>query len=277
MPGWIVLVLCLAMGLGLWEANCPTWADAFAYAPVAGVLSSDFGWRNDPLTGSPRFHGGIDIAAPLGSPVYATQWGQVVFSGEYGGYGQVVVVSHGAHPSVPDVPWYTLMGHLSQRLVAAGTWVRPGDVLGRVGATGRATGPHLHFEVRQGNQYVHPLAYLQALAGTPSASPNPSPWAWPTSGQLAEEPLGTDGLAAAPISKPEVKKPQAPKNKHSALLKKLAPVLLQQALGQSLGLKRSAQKRHAASCLAHARGCVPVQLLQGNQSSATVWTPSASR
>jgi murein DD-endopeptidase MepM/ murein hydrolase activator NlpD len=139
----------------------------YAYAPVAGTMTSPFGWRSDPINGGSRFHGGIDIAAPSGSPVYTPQEGVVVYSGNYGGYGNVVVIHHGGG-------LYTLYGHNSYLMVNYGDRVSRGQVVALVGSTGRSTGPHLHFEVRQGNGYVNPLDYLgylhqsggYALAGT---------------------------------------------------------------------------------------------------------------
>ena len=146
-------------GMGLISA---AWATDYHFAPVGGVMSSPYGWRTDPMTGASRFHGGVDIAAPAGSPVYAPQEGMVVFSGPYGGYGEVVVLQHPGG-------LYTLYGHNSQRLVQAGESVQRGRLLALVGSTGRATGPHLHFEVRSGNRYLDPLSYLSALenAGMP--------------------------------------------------------------------------------------------------------------
>jgi hypothetical protein len=135
----------------------------FHFAPVGGVMSSGYGWRYDPLTKAQRFHSGVDIAAPTGSPVYAPEAGMVVFSGQYGGYGEVVVLQH---PS----GLYTLYGHNSQRTVFTGQGVNRGQLIALVGSTGRATGPHLHFEVREGSQYINPLDYLTALENTGSAN-----------------------------------------------------------------------------------------------------------
>lgn len=108
------------------------------------------------MHGNSRFHGGIDIAAPTGSPVYAPQSGIVIYSGAYGGYGNVVVLQHSG-----DL--YTLYGHNSYLLVKYGDRINAGQVISMVGSTGRSTGPHLHFEVRQGNGYVNPLDYLGYL------------------------------------------------------------------------------------------------------------------
>ena len=100
-----------------------------------------------------RFHGGIDIAANTGAPVYATQAGVVMFSGFYRGYGNVVVLNHGNS-------LYTLYGHNSRLLVQAGQAVYRGQTISLVGSTGHSTGPHLHFEVHYNQQYLSPLSYL---------------------------------------------------------------------------------------------------------------------
>lgn len=144
-------------------------AAEFGFAPVSGQMTSPFGWRVDPMTGSQRFHGGIDLAASSGVPVYAPQAGYVLFSGYYGGYGNVVVLNHGHS-------LYTLYGHNSQLLVNAGEAVYRGQAISRVGSTGRSTGPHLHFEVHYNGQYINPityLSYLQPLAGQTLAQATP--------------------------------------------------------------------------------------------------------
>lgn len=147
---WLGL-LGLTLGLIAWSGM-----DAEAQTPVTGRISSPFGWRTDPIHGQHRFHGGMDIAAESGTPVRAPQAGQVAFSGYYGGYGNVVVLHHGQG-------LYTLYGHNSALLVKAGDTVQRGQVIAQVGATGRATGPHLHFEVHYNKQYVNPAQYLSWL------------------------------------------------------------------------------------------------------------------
>jgi hypothetical protein len=142
------------------SASC-TSAFAFYLPPTLGAMSSPFGWRVDPFTGRQRFHGGIDIAASEGSPVYATQAGLVTFSGVYGGYGNVVVLNHGN-------TLYTLYGHNSRLLVQVGQPVYRGQIIALVGSTGRSTGPHLHFEVHYKQQYVNPLTYLSYLQQSPT-------------------------------------------------------------------------------------------------------------
>lgn len=150
------LIMVLAIALLVPLSGASAHAAEYGFAPVSGQMSSPFGWRVDPITGSQRFHGGIDLAASAGMPVYAPQAGQVVFSGAYGGYGNVVVLNHGNS-------LYTLYGHNSQLLVKAGDSVYRGQTISLVGSTGRSTGPHLHFEVHYNGQYVNPVTYLAYL------------------------------------------------------------------------------------------------------------------
>jgi hypothetical protein len=119
-------------------------------------ITSPFGWRVHPVTKKEKFHTGIDIAATTGTPIRAILPGRVVFSGVYGGYGQAIVIQHG-------LQHYTLYGHASQLLVPVGVNVRAGEVIALVGATGVATGPHLHFEVRLQGVFQDPMPYLKAI------------------------------------------------------------------------------------------------------------------
>jgi murein DD-endopeptidase MepM/ murein hydrolase activator NlpD len=121
--------------------------------PVHGWISSTMGWRRDPMTGEADYHGGLDIAADRGQPVYATAAGTVTLSRYQGAYGNLVVVDHGFGLE-------TRYGHLSAFEVAAGDRVQRGDVVGRVGATGRATGNHLHYEVVANGRLLNPLQLL---------------------------------------------------------------------------------------------------------------------
>ncbi len=120
--------------------------------PVSGRLSSRFGLRIDPFNNRRTFHGGVDIAARTGTLVYASQGGQVIFSGYMGGYGNLIIVRH-------KYGYNTFYGHLSRRLYKKGHWVRKGQVIGKVGSTGRCTGPNLHFEIRQFNLRKNPLKF----------------------------------------------------------------------------------------------------------------------
>ncbi|MGB3311019.1 MAG: M23 family metallopeptidase [Nodosilinea sp.] len=106
-------------------------------------ISSLFGWRMHPIHQSWRFHSGTDLAAPLGTPVLATQAGRVSVSDFLGGYGLTVILRHG------DGSLESRYAHLSQLAVQAGEWVEQGEVIGLVGSTGTSTGAHLHFEMRQ--------------------------------------------------------------------------------------------------------------------------------
>jgi murein DD-endopeptidase MepM/ murein hydrolase activator NlpD len=120
--------------------------------PVKGPLMASFGERADPFTGEGEFHKGVDIGAAAGTPVRATADGVVVFSGWDGGYGRLVIIDHGA-----DV--HTYYAHLSRFYAQMGRVVRRGEVLGEVGSTGRATAPHLHYEVRIRDRAVNPYKY----------------------------------------------------------------------------------------------------------------------
>jgi murein DD-endopeptidase MepM/ murein hydrolase activator NlpD len=124
-------------------------------APASGVISSGFGTRADPLTGSNMFHRGVDIAAPAGAPISAAANGRVVFSGWAAGYGNLVEIDHGDG-------WVTRYGHNSTNLVAAGDIVAAGQQIASVGQTGRATGDHLHFEVRHDGKPISPKVFLGA-------------------------------------------------------------------------------------------------------------------
>lgn len=117
------------------------------------AVSSNFGPRIHPLIGTLRFHAGIDLPAPSGTPVHATATGMVTYAGWLGGYGLCVIVDHGGG-------YTTLFGHLSAAHAALGALVHSGQVLGRVGSTGQSTGPHLHYEVRRDAVPVDPRRYL---------------------------------------------------------------------------------------------------------------------
>jgi len=117
--------------------------------PVLGRITSSFGSRDDPINGQQRNHNGIDIAARQGTPIQSVKPGVVTFSGEMGSYGNVVVVQHGEGLE-------TRYAHCSELLVEEGARVRPGEVIARVGSTGRSTGPHLHFEARMTGTPVDP-------------------------------------------------------------------------------------------------------------------------
>lgn len=118
-----------------------------------GWISSPFGPRPDPFTGRPGFHPGVDIAAPVGTPVRAMAAGIVIFAGLYGGFGRLIKVFDG-HSEV------TMYAHLSARYVHVGEIIHKGQLLGRVGDTGYSTGPHLHFEVLLHGAPINPIGFL---------------------------------------------------------------------------------------------------------------------
>jgi len=122
--------------------------------PLSGRITSGYGWRRDPFTKRRDFHTGIDIRGVTGRIVRASKAGRVVYSGWMGGYGRVVVIDHGKDYS-------TLYAHCSSLLVRKGQRVSAGQAIGKVGSTGRATGPHLHFEVRYRNKSINPLKVLR--------------------------------------------------------------------------------------------------------------------
>ena len=122
-------------------------------APVRGILTDGFGGRSDPFTGEAGQHNAVDISSAVGVPVRAPADGIVVTAESANGYGNVIFISHGYGYS-------TRYGHLDSFAVRAGQRVKRGDVIGRVGSTGRSTGPHLHYEVRVNNNPVNPLEYI---------------------------------------------------------------------------------------------------------------------
>ena len=134
--------------------------------PTEGRTTDNYGSRSNPFGGgSFEFHGGLDIATAWGTPVVAAGSGTVAFAGWQGGYGQVVILDHGDGLS-------TRYGHLSRIEVSVGQQLERGQRLGRVGSTGRSTGPHLHYEVRLGDTAVNPRRYLPARVDGEKAEKN---------------------------------------------------------------------------------------------------------
>jgi murein DD-endopeptidase MepM/ murein hydrolase activator NlpD len=127
--------------------------------PIAGEIdiSSTFGARSDPFLRVPAMHTGIDFRGEIGEPVYATAAGTVATAGWSGGYGRMVEIDHGNGLS-------TRYGHLSEITVSVGEKVRIGQEVGRMGSTGRSTGPHLHYETRVDGEAVDPQKFLDAGA-----------------------------------------------------------------------------------------------------------------
>jgi murein DD-endopeptidase MepM/ murein hydrolase activator NlpD len=148
----------LALEGGLNSAFTGDWtelADAPSIWPVEGRVASGFGARVDPFNGEGAFHSGIDIQAPYGTPVRASAAGDATGGSMGAGYGRQVVLDHG-HGVL------TVYGHLSAIAVIPGQHVTRGEVIGYVGQSGRATGPHLHYEVRVRNVPVNPHKYLRS-------------------------------------------------------------------------------------------------------------------
>jgi murein DD-endopeptidase MepM/ murein hydrolase activator NlpD len=121
--------------------------------PAHGWLTGYFGQRSDPFTGEPGAHQGIDISTDKGQPVFATADGTVESATYTGDYGNLIVIRHGFGIS-------TRYGHLSSYAVKPGVTVKRGDVIGYVGATGRATGAHVHYEILANGQLLNPLNLL---------------------------------------------------------------------------------------------------------------------
>nr|WP_306220272.1 M23 family metallopeptidase [Cohnella sp. WQ 127256] len=117
-------------------------------------VSSEFGYRDHPVTGKRKLHGGLDMAAPKGTPVYAAESGVVTIAQSTSGYGNTIAIDHGG-----DL--VTLYGHLSAILVKTDKTVKRGEKIGLVGSTGISTGNHLHFEVRKKLVQVNPAPYLK--------------------------------------------------------------------------------------------------------------------
>jgi murein DD-endopeptidase MepM/ murein hydrolase activator NlpD len=125
--------------------------------PTAGEtdITSSFGVRLDPFLRQPAMHTGIDFRGDAGDPVHATAAGRVVQAERNGGYGQMVEIDHGNG-------LVTRYAHLSAIAVSNGTAVAPGDLIGRIGSTGRSTGPHLHYEIRMQGEASDPQRFLRA-------------------------------------------------------------------------------------------------------------------
>ena len=124
--------------------------------PVSGVVNSGFGPRGS------SFHDGLDIAAPEGTPIRAVEYGEVIYSDQLRGYGNMVIIRHsGGIVSV--------YAHNQTNLVRDGQQVARGEIIARVGSTGRVTGPHLHFEIRKNNLAQDPMLYLPQLCCIPAS------------------------------------------------------------------------------------------------------------
>jgi murein DD-endopeptidase MepM/ murein hydrolase activator NlpD len=123
-------------------------------SPTKGYWASPFGWRDDPFTGKRTFHPGVDIATHHGNPVVATAEGLVLFTRTDRVGGKTIKISH------PNSGYVTIYCHLSKYLVKPGQRVKRGDTIGLVGKTGRARGPHVHYEVRLNGKRLNPWYYI---------------------------------------------------------------------------------------------------------------------
>jgi murein DD-endopeptidase MepM/ murein hydrolase activator NlpD len=121
--------------------------------PAVGKLGSKFGYRRDPFLWTRKFHEGIDISAPYGNNIRASASGRVIFAGYMSGYGRALIIEHGRGMT-------TLYGHTSKLIVKEGQTVKKGEVVAKIGSSGRSTGPHLHFEIRIKDSPTDPLKYL---------------------------------------------------------------------------------------------------------------------
>ncbi|MBP3040713.1 M23 family metallopeptidase [Bacillaceae bacterium Marseille-Q3522] len=117
-----------------------------------GRMSSTYGNRKDPFTGITSYHSGIDLAAPLNTPVYATADGVVTEAGRNGGYGKFISINHGEY--------VTRYGHLNDIDVEVGKQIKKGDQIGKMGTTGRSTGVHLHYEILKNEEFIDPYFYM---------------------------------------------------------------------------------------------------------------------
>jgi murein DD-endopeptidase MepM/ murein hydrolase activator NlpD len=139
-----------------------------AFVPLRMPLSGDpsvtspFGYRADPFLGRLALHPGVDLAEAYGAEIHAAASGRVAHAGPAGGYGNMVEIDHGNGLA-------TRYAHMSDVLVEEGQQIDKGAVLGRLGSTGRSTGPHLHYEVRVDGEPVDPERYLRAGADLAAA------------------------------------------------------------------------------------------------------------
>ena len=126
------------------------WSSAYAGA-VNLPITSHYGWRYHPITGELKFHTGIDLGYELGTVVVAVMDGKVVYAGDYGGYGNTVIIEHKNNK-------HTLYAHCHRLDVSKGDILKKGERIGIVGASGNVTGPHLHFELWKDGKYANPLS-----------------------------------------------------------------------------------------------------------------------
>ena len=138
----------------LMDKSSPFVGGEFAWpCPSSHYITSSFGNRLHPILKTWKYHTGVDIGASSGKDILAAASGKVLMATTYGGYGNCVMIDHGGGI-------VTLYGHASRLCVSNGAVVKRGDVIAKVGSTGRSTGPHLHFEVRKDGAYVDPMSYF---------------------------------------------------------------------------------------------------------------------
>ena len=144
-PGQKIFIPNSAIGKGFNNERSIIW-------PTYGTISSLYGYRVNPISKEYALHKGVDIAAPTGTPIFASEDGVVEFVGENNGYGLMIQIDSNSNTFI--------YGHLSQINVYKGQYVKKGQLIGRVGSTGDSTGPHLHFEVRREDKLYDPLVLL---------------------------------------------------------------------------------------------------------------------
>ena len=128
-------------------------AGMFIWPTTVRTITSPYGYRYHPISGTYKFHSGVDIGASYGSPVYAAAAGTATVSYDSGGFGNYVTINHGNGYS-------TLYGHMSSVAISSGSYVSQGQVIGYVGSTGASTGPHLHFNVYHNGSLTNPMSYF---------------------------------------------------------------------------------------------------------------------
>ena len=128
-------------------------AGMFIWPTTVRTITSPYGYRYHPISGTYKFHSGVDIGASYGSPVYAAAAGTATVSYDAGGFGNYVTINHGNGYS-------TLYGHMSSVAISSGSYVSQGQVIGYVGSTGASTGPHLHFNVYHNGSLTNPMSYF---------------------------------------------------------------------------------------------------------------------
>lgn len=134
------------------DFSVENWENVFIM-PVVGEITSPFGWRRHPIYGDNRFHSGADIGADYGDYIRASNYGMVVYSDWYDGFGNTIIISHGNGI-------FTLYGHNSSLVAEYGQIVQRGDVIALAGSTGNSTGPHCHFSMWINQELVDPMDYV---------------------------------------------------------------------------------------------------------------------